>query len=546
MSILAEIIMLMKKTEYIRPRINFHSGKLLFAGCLFVLSACSPPLEESQNARPNIILIMADDMGYSDIGAFGSEIKTPNLDMLAGNGIRFTNFYNAARCCPTRASLLTGLYPHEAGMGGMVSSVNSEPEPGPYQGFLNDNCVTMAEVLKDAGYSTYMTGKWHVGEKPQHWPRKRGFEKYFGLISGASSYYELIEQPNFVRQMAIDDEPFVPTSPDFYMTDAFTDYGVKYINDHFRKENDNPMFMYVAYTAPHWPLHALPEDIQKYENRYNNGWDAIWEERYQRMKDMGLINDTYGRIDRPESVPAWEDVEDREKWTRKMEVYAAMIDRMDQGIGRLVEALRENGELENTLIIFLSDNGGCAESVAGRKLDDPSVPIGAKGSYVAYEEPWAFASNTPFRKYKQWVHEGGIATPFIAYWPAGIKTKGQTSAQVAHIIDLMPTLLEISGAGYPEEFSGNKIKQLKGVSLMPAFNDPGMKEPRVLYWEHMQNKGIRVGDWKLVAGKPDPEWELYNLVADPVEISNLITRYPDKTDSLKALYSIWAEEVGVR
>ncbi len=536
----------MRITEYIPGKTVIQTGKFLLAGCLTVFSACSQEIQETQNERPNIILIMADDMGYSDIGAFGSEIKTPNLDMLADSGIRFTNFYNAARCCPTRASLLTGLYPHEAGMGGMVSSVNAAPEPGPYQGYLNDNCITMAEVLKEAGYNTYMTGKWHVGEKPQHWPRKRGFEKYFGLISGASSYYELLEQPTIVRQMAIDDDPFVPTSPDFYMTDAFTDYGVQYINDHFGENNRNPMFMYVAYTAPHWPLHALPEDIQKYENRYNNGWDALWEERYQTMKKMGLIDDTYGRIDRPESVPVWEEAEDREKWARKMEVYAAMIDRMDQGIGRLVEALRENGEFENTLILFLSDNGGCAESVAGRNLNDPSVPIGEKGSYVAYNEPWAFASNTPFRKYKQWIHEGGIATPFIAHWPAQIKSKGETSAQVAHIIDLMPTLLEITGAGYPEEFNSNKIKPLIGESLMPVFNDPGIDEPRVLYWEHMQNKGIRVGDWKLVAGKPDPEWELYNLDADPVEINNLIALYPEKADSLETLYRKWAEEIGVR
>lgn len=539
-------IYFMEKVEFKYNRLQINAGIFLLTGSLPVLFSCTQQLQEKQNVRPNIILIMADDMGYSDIGAFGSEIKTPNLDMLADNGIRFTNFYNAARCCPTRASLLTGLYPHEAGMGGMVSSVNSEPEPGPYQGYLNDNCVTMAEVLREAGYNTYMTGKWHVGEKPEHWPRKRGFEKYFGLISGASSYFELIEQPSFVRQMAIDDEPFVPSSPDFYMTDAFTGYGVQYINDHFREGNQNPMFMYVAYTAPHWPLHALPEDIKKYENRYNDGWDALWNERYQRMKGMGLIDDSYVEIERPESIPAWENTEDREQWSRKMEVYAAMIDRMDQGIGSLVQALRENGQLENTLIIFLSDNGGCAENIAGRNLNDPTVPIGAKGSYVAYDEPWAYASNTPFRKYKQWVHEGGIATPFIAHWPEQIKTKGHTSSQVAHIIDLMPTLLEVSGAGYPEEFNGNKIKTLEGESLLPAFHNPEVNEPRVLYWEHMQNRGIRVSDWKLLAGKPEPEWELYNLVSDPVESNNLLSQFPEKADSMITLYNKWAEDVGVR
>lgn len=518
---------------------------IMLLGTLAV-TGCSSTVPVNPDSRPNIILIMADDMGYSDIGCYGSEIQTPNLDMLADNGIRFTNFYNAARCCPTRASLLTGLYPHEAGMGGMVSSVRQDPAPGPYQGFLNNNCVTLAEVLKNAGYSTYMTGKWHVGEKPQYWPRKRGFENYFGLISGASSYYELIEQSNYVRQMALDDEPFVPTSSDFYMTDAFTDYGVQYINEHFNNEGNSPMFMYVAYTAPHWPLHALPEDIRKYENRYNEGWDALRNERYERLKHLDLIDDSYARIERPETVPEWNDVEDKAQWAKRMEVYAAMVDRMDQGIGRIIQALKEKGQLENSLILFLSDNGGCAESVEARKLNDASVPLGAKGSYVAYEEPWAYASNTPFRKYKQWVHEGGIATPLIAFWPEKIKIRGKTTSQVSHIIDLMPTVLEVAGAKYPEVYNGNNIKPIQGESLAPVFADPGHISNRILFWEHLQNRAIRSGNWKLVSGKPSGNWELYNLHADPVESNDLITQYPEKADSLETLYNEWAQDVGVK
>ncbi len=535
----------MKTYSAIKNRFSDTDKLLVLFGSLAV-TGCSSSLPGGNTIRPNILLIMADDMGYSDIGCYGSEIRTPNIDMLASQGLRFTNFYNAARCCPTRASLLTGLYPHEAGMGGMVSSIHQNPAPGPYQGFLNENCVTIAEVLKDAGYNTYMAGKWHVGEKPQYWPRKRGFENYFGLISGASSYFELIKQPNIVRQMAIDDEPFVPSSPGFYMTDAFTDYGVQYINDHFQKKNNQPMFLYMAYTAPHWPLHALPEDIRKYENRYDEGWDAIRDERFQRMKEIGLVDDSYGNIERPASIPLWQEVEDRDTWATKMEVYAAMVDRMDQGIGRLIDALENNGQLENTLVLFFSDNGGCHESVAGRKLNDPTVPIGEKGSYEAYEEPWAYASNTPFRKYKHWVHEGGIATPLIAFWPAKIKAKGQLTKQVSHIIDLMPTFLEIAEIDYPQEYNGKNIVPYRGESLLPVFNNPGQETERVLYWEHMQNRAVRVGKWKLVSGKPELDWELYNLDTDPVETNNLISDFPDKADSLKALYFKWAEKTGVK
>ena len=527
---------------------NYSKGKnsIVFLLSSLALSGCSPSLSDNSYRQPNILLIMADDMGYSDIGCYGSEIKTPNLDMLASKGIRFTRFYNAARCCPTRASLLTGLYPHEAGMGGMVSTIDQNPEPGPYQGFLNDECLTIAEALKEVGYSTYMTGKWHVGEKPEYWPRKRGFDSYFGLISGASSYYELIQQPRYVRQMAINDDPFVPSSPTFYMTDAFTDYGVQYINEHFNDKKDSPMFMYVAYTAPHWPLHALPEDIKKYEDQYNEGWDVLRAQRYEMLTVMGLIDGSFKQFERPASIPGWDEVNEKEAWSRKMAVYAAMVDRMDQGIGRLINALDQNGQLDNTLILFLSDNGGCAENISGRNLDNPDIPIGERGSFVAYEEPWAYASNTPFRKYKQWVHEGGIATPLIAFWPEGIKARGEITGQVSHIIDIMPTLLEIAKADYPDEYYGKQMKPLRGESLTPVFGNPGFNTDRTLFWEHMQNKAVRSGKWKLVSGKPELLWELYNLDEDPVETNNLVEQFPVKADSLKALYNEWAEGIGVR
>lgn len=516
---------------------------------MLLLGGCVEQAQEQESpqadARPNILIIMADDMGYSDIGSYGSEIATPNLDEIANNGIRFRQFYNAARCCPTRASLLTGLYPHEAGIGAMVSGLNSEPEPGPYQGFLNDSSVTIAEALGEAGYATYMSGKWHVGEKPEHWPLQRGFDRYFGLISGASSYFEIIKEQPRVRQMVLDDQPWTPPAEDFYMTDAFTEHAVGFLDEHFQQEEEEPFLMYLAYTAPHWPLHALPEDIQKYEGKYELGWDSLRAIRYQKMLDLGIIDATYALSPREEGVDAWEDVEDKEDWAKRMAVYAAMIDRMDQGIGKVFNTLKQNDAWENTLILFLSDNGGCAEEISGRQLNDPSVEIGYPGSYVAYQKPWAIASNTPFRRYKQWTNEGGIATPFIAHWPAGIKTKGIIN-DYAHVIDIMATCLDVAGTDYPQTYQGKAIKPLSGESLKPVFTGGALDQERTLYWEHFGHQALRKGKWKIVANPPDFQWSLYDMEKDPTELQDVSSEFVEVSEALTTDYQNWAQEVGVR
>ncbi|WP_222867766.1 arylsulfatase [Sphingobacterium phlebotomi] len=515
---------------------------ILAAGMLFSAYAAVGQVVPAD--RPNIILIMADDMGYADLGCYGSEIHTPNLDQLAGDGLQFRSFYNATRCCPSRAALLTGLYPHEAGMGKMVSNAGSTPKPGPYQGFLNEQSVTLAEVLKEAGYKTYMAGKWHVGERPEHWPRQRGFDHYFGLISGASSYFELVEEPR-KRQMVHEDELWFPPTENFYMTDAFTDTALSFLEKHNRKEQDKPFFLYLAYTAPHWPLHALEEDIERYDGMYDKGWEHIRRQRYERMQKLGIIDGRHKLSASPTEIPRWESLDNPVAWADRMEVYAAMVDRMDQGIGRIVATLKKQGKLNNTLIVFLSDNGASAENIDGRKLHDPCAKVGRPGSYLAYDEPWANVSNTPYRKYKSWTEEGGIITPFIVHWPDGTHKRQhhQTNA-VGHITDIMPTCIDIAGANYPEKFKGHAIKNMRGVSLLPVFKgDTGAE--RILYWEHFGKWAIRDGDWKLVGGDADGNVRLFNMQDDPVEQHDLSQQEPAMVDKMKRAYDNWAMGVGV-
>lgn len=516
----------------------------LLSYLLFLLPLGAQPAP-NEAPRPDILLIMADDMGFSDPGCYGGEINTPNLDRLAAGGVRFTQFYNAARCCPTRASLLTGLYPHQVGMGGMVSAHDAEPAPGPYQGYLaTEGCLTLAEALAPAGYRSYMSGKWHVGEHPDYWPHTRGFERYFGLISGASSYYELIADQPRLRQMALDSSRWEPPAEGFYMTDAITDHAVEWLQQHQRESPEQPFFLYVAYTAPHWPLHALPEDIERYQGRYDQGWDALRRERYERQRRIGLFDGSVQLSKRPGDIPPWDSIADRREWARRMEVYAAMVDRMDQGIGRLLTALRRSGRLDNTIILFLSDNGGCHEDISGRELHDPEAPIGARGSYVAYRRPWANASNTPFRLYKSWVHEGGSASPFVVHWPAGNLPGGAFIDQPAHIIDLMPTLLELAGATYPDTFRGSPATPLEGISLLPYLRGQRAVD-RILFWEHFGNAAIRQSDWKLVRER-DGDWELYDLSLDRAEQDNLIEEWPRQARAMQQLYYHWAGRVGVR
>jgi len=546
--------------------LGWGAGALAVAGC-----AGAFRLRAGGRQRPNIVLIMADDMGYSDIGCYGGEIHTPNLDALAAGGIRFTQFYNTARCCPTRASLMTGLYPHQTGVGHMMEDKGYDA----YRGELNNRCVTIAEVLKQAGYSTYMAGKWHVTKsiKPDgdkhNWPCQRGFDRFFGTIHGAGSYYD----PSSLTR---DNTQVPPDGEDFYYTDAISDNAIKFVREH---DSDNPFFMYVAFTAPHWPMHALPRDVDKYKGRYDAGWDALRAERHKRMTEMGIVEKKWKITPRDSSVPPWEKAQDKEWYQRRMEVYAAMVDRLDQGVGRIVSELKKTDRFENTLILFLADNGGCAEEYgsAGPVKPDPSEPAvlkpmgkdelqtrmqpvvtrdgrpvrtghgvmpGPADTYIAYGKPWANASNTPFRLYKHWVHEGGISTPLIAHWPAHIKARGKLRHQPGHLIDVMATCVDVAQAKYPTEYKGHKITPMEGRSLLPAFDNKSI-EREAIYWEHEGNRAVRQGKWKLVSRHPGG-WELYDLEADRTELTNLAEKYPEKVEQLKAMYESWAARCGVQ
>lgn len=516
-------------------------GTCASAGCAFSEG-------HRQVKQPNIVLILCDDMGYSDLGCYGSEIRTPNLDRLAAAGLRFSQFYNAARCCPTRASLLTGLYPHQAGVGHMIGFEGK----GPYQGYLNDHCVTMAEVLKSGGYATYMSGKWHVGEERPHWPVDRGFDRHYGLISGAMNYFDIrkAKGPKANRRFARQGQEYLPPEDGFYATDAFTDFAVECIKEH--ENPDQPFFLYLAYTAPHWPLHALPEDIARYRGTYMAGWPEVRRRRYRRLVEIGLIKEDWGLSAADDAAADWDTLDDETKRTMdlKMAVYAAQIDRMDQGVGRVMDALKDRGFDENTLVMFLSDNGACHESGAlGRNFRrDLTGEIGTADSYHSYGLSWSNASNTPFRKHKSWVHEGGISTPLIVRWPGRIADPGSITHQPGHIVDLMATCCDVAGLVYPETYEGHTIKPLEGLSLAPVFRGATRKPHELMYWEHFGNRAVRCGKWKLVEDARDKEnggWELYDMDRDRTELRNLIEDRPDIADELKARYEAWAARIGV-
>jgi len=513
------------------------------------ISATATRIISEKSNRPNIILILADDMGYSDIGCFGSEILTPNLDKLAKNGVRFSQFYNASRCCPTRASLLTGLYQHQAGVGDMVGDMGVPS----YQGFLNTSCVTLAEVLKLNGYNTYMSGKWHVGNHPETLPRNRGFDRYFGLIDGAGSYFQRISYRNnqTAPRMMIDDKDFEPPSKGFYMTNAIADYAIQFLEEEQPKKD--PFFLYLAFTAPHWPLHALPADIAKYRGKYLKGWDILRKERYRKQQNLGVIDYSTRLSERDFNVPAWESLSQDEKqmWDLRMAVYAAMIDRLDQNIGRVVAQLEKMGELNNTLIIFLSDNGGCHESTKNTgNYIHTTGETGNPDSFDAYEFPWANVSNTPFRMHKHWVHEGGISTPFIAFYPEKIKGGRIYSESAGHIIDIMPTLLDFATGKYPENFKGNKITPEEGISLKPVLTGGKMQRVQPLFWEHEGNRAMRDGNWKLVSQydyqkRKFSQWELYDLKRDRSEQADLSDGKPELKTRMIGEFEKWASRAGV-
>lgn len=526
--------------------------------------------------RPNIIVILSDDMGFSDIGCYGGEIQTPNLDRLAAGGVRFTQFYNTARCCPTRASLLTGLYPHQAGVGHMMEDHKIDG----YRGDLNKSCVTIAEALKPAGYRSYMVGKWHVTrftkpDGPKHnWPMQRGFDRFYGTPQGGGNYFDpvsLTRDNTTISPFA--DPEYKPEK--FYYTDALSDHAVRFIQEHERDHKDQPLFMYVAYTAAHWPMHALEKDIAKYKGKYDAGYGTIRQARLEKARKLGLIDPKW---ELSPQAGEWGKVQEKAWESHCMEVYAAMIDNMDQGIGRIISALEKTRRLDNTLILFLQDNGGCAETV-GRQptknnpggprgdkpalapwkpealapalipsqtrdgwpvLMGPKVLAGPADTFIAYGQGWANVSNTPFREYKHWVHEGGISTPLVAHWPARIKAKGELRRQPGHLIDIMATCLDISGAKYPAEFQGNKITPPEGKSLAPAFDNQAI--PReAIYWEHEGNRAVRAGDWKLVAKGPAGKWELYDLAADRTELHDLAAKQPERVKEMTKLWEAWAK-----
>ncbi len=503
------------------------------------------PLLRAASAKPNIILILADDMGFSDIGCYGGEVATPHLDSLAKSGVRFTQFYNNARCCPTRASLLTGLYPHQTGVGHMVD--NGRQLPG-YTGELNRNCVTLGEALKAGGYQTRMTGKWHVtpvNKSKDNWPNQRGFDRFYGTIHGAGSFYDPVG-------LSEDNQPVKP-GKDFYYTDAIAAKATSYIEECAGKSD--PFFLYAAFTAPHWPMHAAEEDIAKYRSVYSQGWDELRKARHRRQLASGLLESRWALAPRDADVPAWAETPDKTWQIERMAVYAAMITRMDRGIGQMIAALKKTKAFDNTLICFLSDNGGCAEELkstikaeyvvqqtaSGRPVKPGNLPgtmPGPDDTFQSYGIGWANASNTPFRLYKHWVHEGGISTPFIAHWPGHIAKPGSFNRQPGHLIDLMATFLDASKTPYPKA-----VQPMEGMSLLPAFAGKDTLTGRTLHWEHEGNRAIREGNLKLVSKHPGG-WELYDLAADRTEARDLAAAQPADAARLAAKYATWAARVG--
>lgn len=522
--------------------------------------------------RPNIIVILADDMGFSDLGCYGGEIHTPHIDYLAQNGLRYRQFYNTSRCCPTRASLLTGLYNQQAGIGKMTEA---EDEPA-YLGHITENAVTLAEVLKTAGYHTAMSGKWHVSntfslQQPQQqldwlnhhtsqplfspldqYPTSRGFEKFFGTIWGVVDYYDPFS-------LVSGTTPITTLPKDYYHTDAINDTAVAYIKSY--AGSAQPFFLYVAENAPHWPLMAKPEDIDRYRDTYKDGWQAVRKKRYEKMVKLGLIDPRTTPLaqNREDSV-SWENNPDKEWDALAMAVHAAMIDRMDQGIGRIIDALKQTNQLDNTLIVFLSDNGASAENCAaygpgfdrpsetrdGRKIiyatEKQALP-GPETTYASIGARWAHVSNTPYQYWKAESFEGGIHTPMIAFWPKGITApKGSFCDQVGHVMDFMRTFAELAGATYPATYKGHRIPPTTGISLVPGFSGKNIPGHTQLFNEHFGARYVREGDWKLVsASGNNSSWHLYNLAEDGSETRDLAAKYPEKVQYLEKRWQQWAE-----
>ncbi len=484
----------------------------------------------AERQAPDIVIFIADDIGYSDFGCYGGEIDTPHIDRLASGGLRFTDYYTENMCAPTRATLLTGRYQ--------------------IRGFSEPDNVTIPEALTTAGYRSCMSGKWHCTDDPslRSTPMDRGFDRFFGTPIGCGSFFAPLKLTRDGRPA----EHEWQNDEDFYYTDAISDNAVRYIEE---TPTDTPLFLYVAYTAAHWPLHARPDDIAKYQGKYAMGWDRLRRQRLARMKELGVIDTDVELSPRHKEVPAWED-EPHQAWQqRRMEVYAAQIDQMDVGIGRVLDALETARRMENALVMLTIDNGGChveygtertgdflnQETRDGRSMvvgNRPDVMPGPEETWQSYGYGWANASNTPFRLFKQFNHQGGIRVPLIAHWPKVILEGGELTDQTAHVIDLLPTALDAAGVAYPKEYGNREVAPADGKSLMPVFRGQQRSPHETLYWKFAHGRAVRQGQWKLVATDRNP-WELYDIEADPIEIHDLAEKMPAKAAELAKLWDSW-------
>lgn len=528
-------------------------------------------LETALAQRPNILVILADDLGYSDLGCYGGEIDTPNIDALAANGVRFTQMYNSARCCPSRASLMTGLYPSQAGIGDFTTDQpNKKRGPG-YLGRLNNNCATMAEALKQGGYRCYYVGKWHL--HPKTGPIKRGFDEFYGYTRGYS--HDQYDRDYYIRLPERREKEIDPPAGEFYATEVFNQYALEFIRQ--GQKSGHPWFLFLGHSSPHFPVQAPAALADKYEKIYMRGWDELREQRFERMKELGIVDGERWHLS-PRSIvpvdrddiangfsgeenPAWDTLDnDRQRdLARRMAVFAAMVEGVDQGVGQIVDHLSETGDLDNTLILFLSDNGACYEW-GPFGFDGPSRKgttilrrgeelreIGGPGTYQAYGSAWANLGNTPFKMYKHFTHEGGISTPFIAHWPKGFDKRADWIRDPAHIMDVMPTVLSAANVDYPQQLHGKGLTPLEGVSLLPAMRGQSLPR-RIIGFDHQSAHALRDGDWKLVWSKRMPHklhWELYNLAEDRCEMNDLSEMYPDRVQSMVREWKRWARHVGV-
>lgn len=500
------------------PVVRRAARALWFAAAAWSVLLDPSPAHADPPRRPNILFILADDLGFSDLGCYGGEVRTPNLDRLAADGLRFTQFYNTARCWPSRAALLTGYY---------AQQVNRDP-PGlrpPWAALLPD-------LLRPAGYHSYHSGKWHI-DGPV---RKGGFERSY-LVVDQDRYFG-------PRNHQLDDAPLPQPKPGdgYYATKAIAQHAIDWLAGHEANHPGTPFFLYLAFTCPHFPLQALPEDIARYRGRFKDGWDALRRQRLERMRKLGIVS--CGLSERTPGVPGWDSLtaEQKEAWQWRMTIHAAMVDRMDQEIGRVLDHICRAGHWDNTLILFCSDNGASAERLVRGDGHDPAAPPGSAKTFLCLEPPWANLANAPLRKSKIFTHEGGISTPLIVHWPAGVKARGELRHTPGHFVDVVPTLLELAGAPTPAAWNGAPRPPLAGRSLVPALGKDVTIEREFLFFKHSGNRALRVGDWKVVASGPDAPWELYDLAEDRSETHDLAERHPDKVKELAALWARHDEE----